>query len=72
MHLLFVLFDFTIVFCFAWGDYVASFCNSPFFVVSAANIRWSGTVLDSKRATLRSRVSNQPSGLLLSPRFLDL
>ena len=32
MHLLFVLFDFTIVFCFAWDDYVASFCNSPFFV----------------------------------------
>ena len=31
MHLLFVLFDFTIVFCFAWDDYVASFCNSPFF-----------------------------------------
>ena len=30
MHLLFVLFDFTIVFCFAWDDYVASFCNSPF------------------------------------------
>ena len=29
MHLLFVLFDFTIVFCFAWDDYVASFCNSP-------------------------------------------
>ena len=28
MHLLFVLFDFTIVFCFAWDDYVASFCNS--------------------------------------------
>ncbi len=31
MHLLFVLFDFTIVFCFVWDDYVASFCNSPFF-----------------------------------------
>ena len=31
MHLLFVLFDFTIVFCFAWDDYVASFCNSPLF-----------------------------------------
>ena len=31
MHLLFVLFDFTIVFCFAWDDYVASFCNSPFY-----------------------------------------
>ena len=29
MHLLFVLFDFTIVFCFTWDDYVASFCNSP-------------------------------------------
>ena len=29
MHLLFILFDFTIVFCFAWDDYVASFCNSP-------------------------------------------
>ena len=28
MHLLFALFDFTIVFCFAWDDYVASFCNS--------------------------------------------
>ena len=37
MHLLFVLFDFTIVFCFAWDDYVASFCNSPFFhIVYAA------------------------------------
>ena len=34
MHLLFVLFDFTIVFCFAWGDYVASFCNSPFLQLS--------------------------------------
>lgn len=33
MHLLFVLFDFTIVFCFAWDDYVASFCNSPFCLV---------------------------------------
>ena len=43
-----------------------------FFVVSAANIRWSGTVQDENRAALRSRVSNQPSGLLLSPRFLDL
>ena len=32
MHLLFVLFDFTIVFCFAWDNYVASFCNSPFLV----------------------------------------
>ena len=31
MHLLFVLFDFTIVFCFAWDDYVASFCNSPIY-----------------------------------------
>ena len=31
MHLLFILFDFTIVFCFAWDDYVASFCNSPGF-----------------------------------------
>ena len=31
MHLLFVLFDFTIVFCFAWDDYVASFCNSPLY-----------------------------------------
>ena len=27
------------------------------------------TVQDSNRAALRSRVSNQPSGLLLSPRF---
>ena len=34
MHLLFVLFDFTIVFCFAWDDYVASFCNSPFFMLT--------------------------------------
>ena len=32
MHLLFASFDFTIVFCFAWDDYVASFCNSPFFI----------------------------------------
>ena len=29
MHLLFVLLDFTIVFCFAKDGYVASFCNSP-------------------------------------------
>ena len=37
MHLLFVLFDFTIVFCFAWDDYVASFCNSPFlFAICSA------------------------------------
>ena len=37
MHLLFVLFDFKIVFCFAWDDYVASFCNSPFFACFLSN-----------------------------------
>ena len=31
MHLLFLLLDFTIVFCFAKDGYVASFCNSPIF-----------------------------------------
>ena len=39
MHLLFVLFDFTIVFCFAWDDYVASFCNSSFFVLPRAQVQ---------------------------------
>ena len=40
-----------------------------FFVASSTNPRRSRTVQDSNRAALRSRVSNQPSGLLLSPRF---
>ena len=40
-----------------------------FFVASSTNPRQSRTVQDSNRAALRSRVSNQPSGLLLSPRF---
>ena len=40
-----------------------------FFVASSTNPRRSRTVQNSNRAALRSRVSNQPSGLLLSPRF---
>ena len=40
-----------------------------FFVASSTNPRQSRTVQDENRAALRSRVSKQPSGLLLSPRF---
>ena len=40
-----------------------------FFVVSSTNPHQSRTVQDSNRAAARSAVSNQPSGLLLSPRF---
>ena len=40
-----------------------------FFVASATVSRQSRTVQDSNRAAARSAVSNQPSGLLLSPRF---
>ena len=40
-----------------------------FFVASPTNPRQSRTVQDSNRAAARSAVSNQPSGLLLSPRF---
>ena len=36
-------------------------CNSGFFL-------WWGTQWDENRAAVRSTVSNQPSGLLLSPR----
>ena len=42
------------------------------FVASSTNLRWRRTVQDSNRAALTTqvgRVSNQPSGLLLSPRF---
>ena len=37
--------------------------------MSPTNPRQSRTVQDSNRAAARSAVSNQPSGLLLSPRF---
>ena len=40
-----------------------------FFVASSTSPRQSGTVQGSNRAAARSAVSNQPSGLLLSPRF---
>ena len=42
---------------------------SGFFVASATVSRQSRTVQGSNRAAARSAVSNQPSGLLLSPRF---
>ena len=44
----------------------------PFFVKNRVRVRtvwWA--VQDSNRAAARSAVSNQPSGLLLSPRFLE-
>ena len=40
-----------------------------FVVASSTNPRQSRTVQGSNRAAARSAVSNQPSGLLLSPRF---
>ena len=50
MHLLFVLLDFTIVFCFAWDDDVASFCNSPFFVLPRVQVQAvDGTGLEKQR-----------------------